>query len=98
MISHNGMKLPAGGAVIFNKLGGFTCSICAPLAMTQAEVEAFATRELGEPRGGWKAVDKSKIGIGTPTPNPCNQESAERQHWFLLGGRQAAALGLPTKK
>lgn len=48
MIIHDDITMPAdGGAVIFAKLGGFTCSVCAPLAMTKAEVEAFAELELG---------------------------------------------------
>ena len=71
-IIHDAITFPAdGGAVIFAELGGFSCSVCAPRAMAQDEVEAFAKQELGEPIGGWEAIDKSKIGLGGSTPNPC---------------------------
>jgi hypothetical protein len=97
-IVHDNTPLPPdGGPFVFASLGGFSCSICAPGTMTKDEVEAHATLILGEPMGGWEAVDKSKLGLGTPTPNPCNHVSG-RLHWFLLGGLQAASFGLPTKK
>jgi hypothetical protein len=51
-IIHDNITLPPdGGAVIFAQLGGFTCSVCAPSTMGKEAVEAFATRELGEPMG-----------------------------------------------
>lgn len=96
-IQHPPAGMKPGEAWIFASLGGFSCSVCAPRAMAAAEVEEFAACELGEPLGGWEAVDKSTIGLGDATPNPCNH-AADRQHWFLLSGLQAAALGLPTKK
>lgn len=89
--------LKPGEAFIFADLA-WTCSVCAPRTMTKAEVEDFAGRELKEqPIGGWEAIDKSKMGLGDPTPNPCNHD-AQRQHWFLIGGLQAAAFGFPTRK
>jgi hypothetical protein len=97
MIVHPPADMSPAEAFVFADLGGFTCSICAPFEMSKAEVEAFAARELGEPMGGWEAVDMSAIGFRTATPNRCNQAPG-RLHWFLLGGLQAAGLGLPTKK
>jgi hypothetical protein len=97
MIVHD-ERVTGDGPFVFADLMGWTCSICAPLAMCAEEVEAFATRELGEPIGGWEAVDKSKMGLGDPTPNPCNQSPTDRRHWFLLAGLQAAQLGFKTKK
>jgi hypothetical protein len=85
---------PNGGPVVYADLMGWACSICAPIAMTKDEVEAFAAHEL-EPIGEWEAVDKALMGLGDPTPNPCNQ-SPDRRHWFLIGGRQAARLESKT--
>lgn len=74
-----------GDAILFASMVGFTCSICAPLAMTQAEVEAAATAMQPPRLGPWRAVDKSKppISVGEPTPNPCSVYQG-RQHWFLM--------------
>ncbi len=33
-------------ALVFSALGGFTCSICAPAAMTARQVESFVTPHL----------------------------------------------------
>jgi hypothetical protein len=98
MISHGNAPIPPGkGMFVFAELGAVSCSICAPGAVTKDEVEAFATATLGRPFGGWEAVDKSKISMGQPTPNPCNV-AADRKHWFLLNGATAAGLGLETKQ
>lgn len=74
-----------GGAVMFAKLLGYSCSICAPLIMDQQEVEAAAMIMLKPARGPWRCVDKSQPPISIPgkTPSPCNQY-ADRQHWFLI--------------
>jgi hypothetical protein len=99
MPPHDSVPLPPDcGPLVYADLAGWTCSICAPLAMGAEEVEAFATRELGEPIGGWEAVDKSLMGLGEATPGPCNQAPTDRRHWFLLAGLQAAQLGFKTKK
>lgn len=91
MIVHDVISLITPDApVVFAQLGGMTCSICAPDAMSAADVEAFAN-DHGPPSnfGKWVAVDKSKLGLGQPTPNPCNQV-AGRKHWFLLNEINAA--------
>jgi hypothetical protein len=82
-ISHPTIKI-GSGAVVFAALGGFTCSICAPNTMTQAEVEAFAETQSSMPAHEWQCIDKSKLGLGSPTPNACNQEPDTRKHWFLI--------------
>jgi hypothetical protein len=98
MISHDERRVMPAGAFVFASLGNFTCSICAPRTMSKADVEAFAERELGDVLGGWEVVDKSKVpGFGSPTPNPCNQD-ADRLHWLLFDGVNAAMLGFETKK
>jgi hypothetical protein len=93
-IIHEPIDLAAGKAFMFARLGGISCSICAPKEMTQSEVEAIAL-VFAEPDGDrWIAVDKSKppLRIGEPTPNPCTQDPAGRLHWFLLS--EAATMGL----
>lgn len=76
-----------GGAVMFAELFGISCSLCAPLLMDEAEVEAAAMIMATPRKGPWKAVDKSKppVSIGAPTPSPCNVYPG-RQHWFLISG------------
>ncbi len=75
-------------AFAFSALGGFTCSVCAPGAMTARQVEGFAATALGPPPGSqWTAVDKSRLGLGRKSPDPCNIASgrdAGRRHWFLV--------------
>ena len=83
-ISHRENRPDLNEPFVFAELGGFTCSICAPNAMTQAEVEAYALQEF--PGGAWEAVDKSKLGLGSATPNPSNWEPKARRHWFLMRG------------
>jgi len=85
MIRHDHITLTSPDEpVIFASLLNVSCSVCAPLTMTEAEVVRFANATIRPPGGDWQAFDKSKLGLGSPTPNPCNQEST-RQHWFLLG-------------
>jgi hypothetical protein len=75
-----------GGAIrrCFAYLLGVSCSVCAPANMTASEVERFANAEGPPPsKGRWHVVDKSTVGLGTPTPNRCNQVDG-RLHWFLL--------------
>ncbi len=79
-------------AFVFSALGaGFTCSICAPAAMTARQVESFAAATLGPPPGGqWTAIDKSRLGLGRKSPDSCNVASgrdAGRRHWFLVDAR-----------
>jgi hypothetical protein len=82
MISHHKINLTSPDApVVFASFPGFHCSVCAPDAMSEADVVAFANEAA--PQARWKAVDKSTLGLGTPTPNPCNQV-AGRRHWFLI--------------
>ena len=84
-ISHDHSAKIDGGPFVFAALGGFTCSICAPAWMTVTEVEAFAGKEVGDmPEHEWHAVNKAELGMGSPTPNPCNQAPNRRLHWFLL--------------
>ena len=101
-ISHPAREMKSCEAFVFANLGGFTCSICAPNAMTKDDVESFAEAKFPAatpaPIGGWEAVDKSKAGLGGATPNPCNIDPENRTHWFLLDGLRAAAMGFETKK
>jgi hypothetical protein len=80
------------GAFMFAKLADVSCSVCAPNAMGRAAIEAFATSKLRPGIGGWQAVDKSRFGLGTPTPNPCNIDPANRRHWFLFNGMTAEMM------
>lgn len=89
MIQHHGMPDGADSpeAFIFAELGGFTCSICAPLNWTQGRVELFASAQFGT--DGWQAVDVADVIGGQllrykHTPNPCNEAPELRQHWFLI--------------
>jgi len=94
---HDGIP-PEGSMIVFAQLGDVSCSVCAPDTATKDEVEAFATKTLGRPFGGWEAVDKSKIvGFGAASPGPCNKIPSHR-HWFLLNGAVAATLGFETKQ
>jgi hypothetical protein len=68
------------GAFIFASFAGII-SVCAPGDWDAERVEVFADRICN--RDGWKAVDKSTIGLGSPTPNACNHDP-ERKHWFLM--------------
>ena len=84
-ISHEKIDLRTPDApVVFSSLLDVSCSVCAPDHMTEHEVTRFANAEGPAAHGGaWIAVDKSTLGMGTPTPNPCNQV-AGRRHWFFL--------------
>ena len=83
-MNHPNIKT-TGPAVVFLEIGGLTCSICAPMKMTQHDVEQFAEASCRRIAGPWQAVDKSlpPISMGEPTPGPCNQYVG-RQHWFLV--------------
>jgi hypothetical protein len=92
MLVHDRFAMVAnGGPIVFARLGMISCSVCALNTLDKESVEAFANRALGRPIGGWVAVDKSRAGMGDPTPNPCNHEP-DRQHWFLVDGLNAAQL------
>lgn len=93
-ISHESITLTTPDApVIFASLHGISCSVCAPSTMTESEVAEFANQDHPWPGldGRWVVVDKSKLGLGTPTPNPCNQVDG-RKHWFLLSDELAEPL------
>jgi hypothetical protein len=67
-------------------LGGFTCSVCAPISWSKAQVEAFAAKTFGN--DGWQSVNtKDLFGQKdhfTATPNPCNQAPSKRTHHFCM--------------
>ncbi len=73
-------------AFVFAHLMSWTCSICAPLSWPKEKVEKFASKEIGG--DGWTSVNIVELFgqsyRGGPTPNPCNEAPAQRQHWFLL--------------
>jgi hypothetical protein len=95
---HDNITLTTPDApVVFAELMGMTCSICAPDAMTEIEIERFANDQILSNFGKWVVVDKSKLGLGQPTPNPCNQV-AGRRHWFLLNEINAAMLADETRR
>lgn len=68
-------------AFIFAALGGFTISVCAPRSWSKEDVETAIRRDSRD--DGWTAVDKSTLGLGAPTPNPCNHDDG-RKHWFMM--------------
>ena len=79
-------------AFVFSALGGFTCSICAPAAMTARQIESFVTATLGPPPGGqWSAVDKSRLGLGRKSPDTCNVASGREAGRQLMATHAAAA-------
>jgi hypothetical protein len=80
-ISHDNPAHEGDDPVVFAALGGFTCSICAPRKMTAVEVADFAATKFP---GRWASVDKSEFGMGSPTPNPCNQAPERRMHHFMM--------------
>ena len=67
--------------VVFAELGGFTCSICAPNSMVKREIQAFASARF---KGDWVSINKADLGMGSPTPNPCNHWPEARTHWFMM--------------
>ena len=80
-INHDTPAHEGDEPVVFAALGGFTCSICAPNSMTKLEIEAFAATQFP---GVWRSIDKSEMGMGSPTPNPCNQAPDRRTHHFMM--------------
>lgn len=82
MLRHDRIGMAPDEPVIFAFFPGFSCSICAPDRMTEADIVAFADQKTLDGYT-WRIVDKSTIGLGSPTPNPCNQVDG-RRHWFLL--------------
>lgn len=76
-------------AFVFAELMGFTCSICAPSFWDVDRVIKFAESEFPSGDGArWVSVDKSTLGLGQPTPNPCNIAPVGRKHWFMMRGEQ----------
>lgn len=70
----------------FANLEGLSVSICAPASWTKEQVEEMAGMddEYAETMGPLRCVDKSTLGLGSPTPNPCNHDPLHRKHWFLI--------------
>lgn len=70
----------------FADLFGMSVSICAPTSWTKEQVEQFANEDghFVKAFGPLQAIDKSELGWGSPTPNPCNHDPLNRKHWFLL--------------
>jgi hypothetical protein len=95
-ISHDRITLTSPDApVVFAALLGVSCSVCAPDGMSPVEIERFANEQGPAPQGGRSMiVNKAELGLGAPTPNPCNQV-AGRRHWFLLSQAAAAGVVLP---
>ena len=94
MITHDHITLTTPDQpVVFAHLLGISCSICAPATLTGAHIERFAN-ERGPPpsKGRWRVIDKATLGMGTPTPNRCNQVDG-RLHWFLLSEEASMAAG-----
>lgn len=92
MITHDRITLTTPDQpVVFAHLLGISCSVCAPASMTGAAVERFAD-EHGPPasKGRWLVINKATLGMGSATPNPCNQV-AGRTHWFLLSEEASMA-------
>jgi len=87
--------MPADPPFVFAHLPAVSCSVCAPRGTTRAEVEAFALEQHPLRYMTWHAVDKSLLGIGSPTPNPCNEHQFARIHWFLLSTIACAQTGAP---
>lgn len=84
MISHDTISLTTPDTFVFVRISGISCSICAPASMTASDVERFANEQGPPPsEGRWFLIDKATLGMGTPTPNRCNQVDG-RMHWFLL--------------
>jgi hypothetical protein len=68
--------------------------------MTARQIESFVTATLGPPPGGqWSAIDKSRLGLGRKTPDPCNvaseRETAARVLVLLLGKLAPTSLLTP---
>jgi hypothetical protein len=85
-ISHPEIPHDADEAFVFAELGLFTCSICAPGDWPLARVIAFAEERFpGRGSALWESIDKSTLGFGSPTPNPCNH-APHRTHYFLMRG------------
>lgn len=88
-ISHpKGAAVAAIGdvAFVFAELGGFTCSICAPSYWDVGKVIDFAEERYPSTGARWVSVDKSTLGFGSATPNPCNEHPKARKHWFMMRG------------
>lgn len=81
MIIHDAPAHEGDDPVVFAALGGFTCSICAPSKMTKVEIEDFAATQFP---GRWQSINKAELGMGSPTPNPCNQAPDRRMHHFMM--------------
>jgi hypothetical protein len=62
---------------------GWTLSVCAPRSMSKEAVEQFANAS-GRLKGPAVVINKAEFGLGIATPNPCDDKSVDRQHWFLI--------------
>jgi phosphoglucosamine mutase len=45
------------------------------------EIEQFAASRFP---GDWVSINKAELGMGSPTPNPCNHWPSQRTHWFMM--------------
>lgn len=69
--------------VVVYKSGLFSCSACAPAAMTSTDVEAQVrmTHLCGTERG-WRISEDKKFSGGQPVPCSCDTYY-DRKHWLL---------------
>jgi hypothetical protein len=87
-ISHPGpfpLLQSSDEAFLFAEFGPFA-SVCAPNDWTQERVEQWTDvmKPVHDEKFRWCAVDKSKLGLGSPTPNACNHAPEHRKHWFMI--------------
>jgi hypothetical protein len=69
-ISHDRITLTTPDQpVVFASPLGFSCSVCAPDAMTEAEVAAFPNREGPKPSVG-ESIAVEKAGSGSASQRP----------------------------
>jgi hypothetical protein len=71
-------------AFLFAELGPFA-SVCAPQSWSQHHVEQWVhiMKPVRDEKFRWRSIDKSQLGLGSPTPNPCNHAPEQRKHWFM---------------
>lgn len=87
-IMHPPVDANSDEAFVFAELGGFTCSICAPVTWDVGKVVAFAEEKFPSEGERWVSVDTADMfpGIKGHTPNPCNGAPELRKHWFMMRG------------
>lgn len=86
-ISHPPIDASSDDAFVFAQLGGFTCSICAPVSWDVGRVIDFAEERFPSQGERWVSVDTAELlKTKTHTPNPCNGAPELRRHWFMMRG------------